>query len=37
VAGCRGASAALERHYDRILSEGHTMLELSAVNPQPSA
>ena len=27
VAGCRGASAALERHYDRMLAEGRKVLE----------
>ena len=27
VAGCRGASAALERHYDRVLAEGRAELE----------
>ncbi|MFI5208461.1 MAG: HD domain-containing protein [Gemmatimonadales bacterium] len=37
VAGCRGASATLERHYDRMLTEGRRTLELSALNQQPSA
>ena len=32
VAGCRGASAALERHYDQVLAEGRKALDAADVH-----
>ncbi len=34
VAGCRGASAGLERYYDKVLAEGRSALEAESLRPR---